>query len=181
MTKKLQFIATGFCFVLFFGSLGACSASARPLSHNAHPQATSETHGRVAQSHSGTPESPTAAAQAVKQWEKVGLYFTRSLDALEKAYHAQHGKYQTRMELYHSGSLNGPMRGITQKFGIGALQGWRWDFSIESSPDGNQYLASVHATHMPPTPGGMKALQCLPVFFSDQTGTIYEGKPIGCR
>ncbi len=70
---------------------------------------------------------------------------------------------------------------MERKFGLAVLRDWGWSFSIESSADGQKYLASVYTTRIPFTSGGMKVLRCMPVFFSKQTGAIYEGKPIGCH
>lgn len=163
MNRMPHGILLGSAALLFF-SLAAGRASARQASPR-----------------QAKPEASLTVAQATKQWEAMGLYFTRSLDAIEKAYRSQHGKFETRTELYRSGSMNGPMRGMVRKFGIGAMEGWRWDFSLGFSPDGKQYQVATRSTRMPFTSAGTKALACLPVFFSDQTGAIYQGRAIGCH
>lgn len=119
--------------------------------------------------------------QPEKQWEAIGREFIRSLSNVERAYYSLHGKYESTMELYETGAMNGAMRGLTRKFGIGTLRDWGWDFFVDVSPNGKQYQASVHATRAPVTPGGQTELRCLLVFFGDQTGATYEGRSLSCK
>lgn len=65
--------------------------------------------------------------------------------------------------------MNGPMHRLAKKFGIAALKNWGWKFYLDSSANGKAYQASVHGTST------QRKMKCLPVFFSDQTSTIYEG------
>ncbi|HWG59484.1 MAG TPA: hypothetical protein VN661_10610 [Candidatus Acidoferrales bacterium] len=115
-----------------------------------------------------------------KQWQLIGQDFVRSLSSIERANYSQHGKYEATMTLYSTRAMSGTMQGLARKFGISALRNWGWDFFVDLSPNGKEYQASVHATRMPVTPSGAQALHCLPVFFADQTGAVYEGKQLGC-
>ncbi len=143
--------------------LGRDPAAAHPPSASAAAQATPQSRG------------PQNQSRAVQQWQAIGLSFTRALDAQEKAYHEVHGSYEATMDLYRSGAMNGAMRGLARRFGIGEIRNWRWNFYVDTSPDGKEYQASVHGAST------STEMKCLPVFFSDQTGKVYEGKAIGCR
>lgn len=160
-----------------FAHLPSHASAVRPLSaeHVGPAGVVTSPSAKAGGRHPAVQARPTASKRARKRWEAIGLFFTRALNRQEKAFRGSHGKYESTMQLYHSGAMNGPMQALTRKFGIGAIRNWSWKFYVDTSPDGKKYQASVHGAS---TQGRVK---CLPVFFSDQSGAIYEGTAIGCR
>lgn len=100
------------------------------------------------------------------------------LGTAESDYHQAHGRYATLAELVDSGQLRrsaeqsgnaSPFQHLDIAGGDEPLAGFSLDLVVAS--DGAAYKLSL-------TP---KNHTCMTGWFTDNTGTVYEGKPVGCK
>lgn len=85
VSRASRFIPLPFV-ALFILGLGAYPAFAHSGLRKGVRQATTRAPSREARA--AKSRSSVSAAQPKRQWEEMGLYFTRSLDTIEKAYYS---------------------------------------------------------------------------------------------
>jgi hypothetical protein len=109
----------------------------------------------------------------------TGVEIVELLRAAEAGYHEAHGQYGTLAELVGSGQLelNAAQSGeklrafhlMDIRAGHEPVAGFLLDLMVAS--DGTSYKLSL-------TP---KPTTCMPGWFTDNTGMLYEGKPVACE
>jgi hypothetical protein len=128
----------------------------------------------------------TLVPRAVYLWAKWKVLFTGPslksyslLGTAESDFHQAHARYATFEELVRSGRLSGSAAKSAQnlhafhsldiRVGYEPLAGFSLDLMVAS--DGATYKLSLTA----------KSHTCKPGWFTDNTGTLYEGKPVDCE
>ena len=119
---------------------------------------------------------PTPSFRMVRRPLPVNTtYAIRVINAAESAYRHSRRRFGTWQELYDSGALRDVQRTVEDwrrvSFATGpeAILGYRLNLLV--SADGSAYSISLRDT-------GSKG--CGLSLFSDQSGLIYQGTPLGC-